>query len=227
MAACVPPSALILAGIHLDRLRASPLKQQLPPAALAFLEPLREADSLLIASNGKDYLALSRGTFRQAPSGGTRLGPGLAAAGSPNWLRAAAEQRRSGAAGTAPLLAQAEPLARTSEIWMVVAGNATLPLTGNGENLNRLLHATRYTTLTLRLTDKVALDAVGMCSTPESARNLEGTVRAFITLGTAASARQTAVAGMLKRIRTTCEDRAVHLSLSVDAAELEQLFKLF
>lgn len=227
LAACVPPGADILAGIQLGRLRASPIHQQIPPAALALLEPLREADSLLVASDGKDFLALTRGSFRQAPTGATLLGSGLAAAGSPAWLRAAADRHRSGAAGASALLERAEPLAAAGEIWMVAAGNANFPVSGNGENLNRLLHATQYTTLSIRLTNSIALDAIGMCSGPDSARHLEETIRAFITLGAAGSARQPAVAGLLRRIRLSREDRAVHLSLSAEPAELEQLLKMF
>ena len=63
LAACVPPGATILAGVNLVRLRASPLLHQLPPAALAFLAPLGEAGALLVASDGTNYLAVTRGPF--------------------------------------------------------------------------------------------------------------------------------------------------------------------
>ena len=227
LAVCVPPGAVAVAGVRLGGLRASPLYQQLPPAALAFLEPLREAGSLLAASNGKDFVALARGSFRQAPSGATLLGPGLAAIGSPDWLRAAAAQHRSGAAGASALLERAEPLAAANEIWMVAAGSATLPVSGNGENLNRLLHTTQYATLTVRLTNTIALNVAGMCGNPDNARHLEETIRAFITLGAAGSARQPAVAGLLRRIRLSREDRTVHLTLSAEPAELTPFFKAF
>jgi len=227
-ASAIPRGALILAGVDLGRLRASPLHQQMPPAAMAFLEPLREADSLLAASQGSDYLVVSRGSFRRAPAGFTLLAPGLAAAGSPAWLRAGAAQHRSGATGSPALLERAEPLAAASEIWIVAAGSATLPVSGNGENLNRLLHTTQYATLSVRLADGIAIEATGMCDTPDSARRLEETVRAFATLGAAASARQQpAAAALLKRLRITREDRAVHLSLPAQAEDLEEIFRLF
>jgi hypothetical protein len=227
-ASAIPPGALILAGVDLGRLRASPLRQQMPPAAAAFLEPLRDADSLLAASQGSDYLVVSHGAFRQAPAGFTLLDTGLAAAGSPAWLRAAAAQRRSGATGAPALLERAEPLAAASEIWIVAAGSANLPVSGNGENLNRLLHTTQYATLSIHLGNDIALDATGMCDTPDSARRLEETVRAFATLGAAASARQQpAIADLLKRLRITREDRAVRLNLPVQAADLDQILRLF
>lgn len=226
-ASSIPPGAVILAGVDLGRLRALPLHQQMPPAAMAFLEPFHDADSLLAASNGSDYLVVSRGSFRQAPAGATLLAPGLAAAGSPGWLSAAAAQHRSGATGAPALLERAEPLAAAGEIWMIAAGSATLPVSGNAENLNRLLHTTQYATLSIQLTNGIALDAMGMCDTSDSARHLEETVRAFATLGAAASARQPAVASLLKRIRISREDRAVHLNLPAQPADLEQLFKQF
>jgi hypothetical protein len=223
----MPPAAVILAGVNLDRLRASPLRQQLPPAAALFLQPLDQAASLLVASNGSDYLAVSRGTFRQAPAGATLLAPGLAAAGSPEWLRAATARPRPETAGAAALLERAEPLAAGSEIWMVASGSATFPVSGNGENVNRLLHGAEYATLSIRLTGRIAIEAVGMCATADAARHLEETLRAFVTLGAGASARQPALAGLLRRIRVSRDDRAVHLNLLAESADLEQILKLF
>jgi len=65
---------------------------------------------------------------------------------------------------------------------------------------------------------------VGVCSGPESARHLEETARALITLGAAGSARQPALSGLLRRIRLTREDRAVHLTLVAQAAEVKTAF---
>jgi hypothetical protein len=223
LAACVPPAATILAGVNLDRVRASPLHQRIPPAALAFLESLGAAHSVLVASDGSNFLILTRGDFRQATPGATLLAPGLAAVGSPDWVRAAAS--RHGAANG--LLVRAGPLAAAAEIWIVAAGNATLPVSGNGENLNRLLHATEYATLTVRLTDGVALEAVGMCRGAEVAQHLEETVRAIITLGAAGARRQPALAAMLRRIRVSREDRAVRINLMAQADELGPLLGMF
>jgi hypothetical protein len=220
LAARVPAAATILAGVNLERVRASPLHQQLPGVVLTILESLGAARSVLAASDGTNYLVLTNGDFRQAPPGATLLGPGLAAAGSPDWVR-------GGIAGRNPLLLHAEPLAATADIWIVAAGNANLPVSGNAENLNRLLHATEYATLRIRLTDQVAIDAEGMCRGPESARRLEETVRSWASLAAAGTAHQSAVSGLLRRIRVSREDRTVHLSLIVATGELEPIFKLF
>jgi hypothetical protein len=223
MAGRVPPTATILAGVNLQQVRASPLYRRLPPAALALTEALAGARSVLVASDGGNYLILTRGEFRQAPPGATLLDPGLAAAGSPGWVQAAKSQHGV----SNGMLARAAPLAGTAEIWMAAAGNANLPLSGNGENLNGLLHETEYTTLTVRLTDEVAMEAIGMCRRPESARHLEETVRSFVTLGAAATKRQPALSGLLRRIRVSSDGRAVHVTLAAQAGELEELFKVF
>lgn len=222
MAGRVPSAATILAGVNLDRVLASPLRQQLPPAALAFLESLTGARAVLVASDGGRYLVLTRGDFRQAPAGATLLAPGVAAAGSSDWLSAAVSRHNGGAANA--LLARAEPAAATGDIWLVAAGSATFPLSGNGDNVNRLLHATQYSTLSVRLTDQVSLDAVGVCRDPESARHVEETARAWVTLGAAGAARQSAVSGLLRRIQVSRADRAVHVTLVAQASELKAFF---
>src|ERR1039458_10293480 len=59
MASCVPADTVILGGVDCQRLRASPVYRKLPAAATALLEPLRPATYLVLASNGRDYLAIS------------------------------------------------------------------------------------------------------------------------------------------------------------------------
>ena len=63
MASCLPADTVILGGVDCQRLRASPVYKELPTAVTAWLEPLRPATYLLLASNGKDYLVIARGRF--------------------------------------------------------------------------------------------------------------------------------------------------------------------
>jgi hypothetical protein len=222
LAAHLPATATILAGVNLERVRESPLYRQLPPAAVALMGSLSSARTLLAAADGARYLVLARGEFREAPAGGTLLAQGLAGIGSPDWL----DEARHGKSKNG-LLARAEPLARSADIWMAAAGSANLPVSGNGENLNRLLHATEYATLSVRLTDSVALEVIGMCSGSGPAAHLEETIRAFAGIGAGAAARDPALSSLLRRIRITREGTAVHVSLTVEAAELQTVLKLF
>jgi hypothetical protein len=220
LAASVPPGATILAGVHLDRVRASPLYRLLPAAASGFLDSVGQARSVLVASDGVRYLALTPG---EVPPGFTPLGHGLGGTGSPDWLRAAWTR---GNTVTNALLARAEPVAASADIWLAAAGSAKLPLSGNGENLNNLLHSTQYATLSVRLADNVALEIVGICPGPEPARHLEETVRAFVGIGAGTTARQPAISGLLRRIQVTRDGSAVHVILVAQPAELQTVLKL-
>ena len=218
----IPPGATMLAGVHLDRLRESSLFQQLPPSAAALLAPWQDAVTVLAASNGPDYVVLARGTFAQPPAGSTLLEPGLAGMGTAEYLKQTKSPSRRN-----PLFDSVGPLAATSEIWAIAAGGANLPLSGNAENFNRLLHRTRYAALSVKLTDHVMLDIAGICANPDAARELEETVRAMITLGGAFSRKDPVTGGLLKRIQLDREGNAVRISLTVSPAELEAVLKLF
>ena len=226
MASCVPADTVILGGVDCQRLRASPLYRKLPPTATALLEPLRPAAYLLLASNGKDYLVIGRGPFGQTPPGATLLAPDLAVAGSPDAVRAATAQHRRGVTGAA-LVGLAERLASGSEIWIVAMGNATLPVSGNAQNLNRLLHATEYATLAVHVTDGIEAEATGVCGTAEAARRLEEELRAMASIAAAAEARQPGIAAQLRAIQVSREERTVRVDLRAGAAGVEQLLRLF
>ena len=71
------------------------------------------------------------------------------------------------------------------------------------------------------------LDITGVCETPDAAQRLEETLRALVTLGTAASARQPELVRLLRQIGVRREDRSVHVALSVGAEGLRPLWQLF
>jgi hypothetical protein len=231
MASCVPGAAAILAGLNLDQLRAARLYPKLPPALPALIEPLRPAGYTLFASDGAGLLAISRGLFREPPPGATLLAPDLAIAGTPELLRAAIAQHRaqhrSGTIAAPDLVTRAQPLAAAHPIWMVVRGSVTLPLTGNLANVNRLLHATEYTTIAADLGDPIALQIAGVCPTPDAGRQLEESLRAILSLTAAASARQPALAAMLHEIQIHRDERTVHVTLSTGTDALDQLLRAF
>src|SRR5579872_387145 len=118
MAAWVPVSSTLVAGIDLDRLRASPLYGQLPPAVGALLDPLKEAHSLLLASDGKELAIIARGPFKQTPAGATAVEHDLAVAGSPEFL--------GGRRGAPDLIAYASTVAPGNPVWIAAQGGAAL-----------------------------------------------------------------------------------------------------
>jgi hypothetical protein len=223
MEICVPPDALALAGLHLDQIRGSNSYRNLPPGWLALLEPLRDANYLMLAYNGKDVLAIARGRFAAAPTGAVLLAPDLALAGAPDTVHAAVRQRATGQPGAPSLLARAQPIAGRP-IWAVARGARALPLTGNAANLNRLLRFTDYATIAATVNSAIELEAAGFCPTADAARQLEETLRGLISLATATT-HDRDLAALMRSVQLRREDATVHVSLSSSARTLEELLR--
>ena len=158
LAACVPADTIALAGLNLDEIRASPLFRR---TSLPALESLREASQLLATSNGKEFLLIVRGRFSQPPLAGIMIAPAIALAGSPDMIRAATAQHRSGRTGAPGLLARASRVAASGQIWAIVPGGIDLPFSGNAANLNRLFRSAEYVTFAAKIDQGVDLDLTG------------------------------------------------------------------
>ena len=214
MASSIPADTLLLAGLNLDELRASPLYPKVPPAVRALAEPLRDARYLLLASHGKDLLSIASGRFREAPPGATLVAPGLAVTGSPDSVRAAVAQRKTGRDGAPDLLARAASLADGKQIWMVARGGVALPVSGNAANLNRLLRDTEYAAIAARIDSRIEIEATAVGRTAEAGREFEENLRAILSLTAAANAHQPDLVALIHSIRISREDRTVRLAVS-------------
>jgi len=202
----VPAATVALAGVDLDRLRASPLYVRLPPGALAFLAPLAHARRVLISSTGAELLTIARGVV----PGATQIAPDVALSGAPDLIAAA-----SAAHPPAAILAPAESVAG-SPVWIAIRGGVALPLEGNLANVNNLLRGAEYITVTLDGGDPADLRLVARCATPEAALHFEQSFRALVSLAAVH-------AGVLESVRIGRQERVVHVSLS---APLDTLAKL-
>jgi hypothetical protein len=227
MASCIPASAVLVAGLNLDAIRAAPVYPKLPPAVLALTESLRQAQYAIFVFDGRNLLAISRGQFRETPAGATRVAPNLALAGTPDLVRAAASQHSTGTSGAPELMEPAKLAAGVKPIWIVVRGGVMLPLGGNAANLNRLLHATIHTTIAVGLRDSVDLELTALCLTPGDGREFEQSLRAILTLTAAANTRQPGFAALLGAIQIRREDRTVHVTLTAAPEGLDQLLRAF
>jgi hypothetical protein len=223
MEICVPPDALAVAGLHLDQIRGSNFYRNLPPGWLALLEPLRDANYLMLAYNDNGVLAIAHGRFAAAPAGAVLLTPDLVLAGSPDAIRDAVRQRATGQPGAPSLLARSQPIAGRP-IWVVARGGKPLPLTGNAANLNRLLRFTDYATIAATVNSTIESEAAGFCPTADAARQLEETLRGLISLATATTHDRDLVA-LMRSVQLRREDATVHLSLSASASALEGLLR--
>ncbi len=221
LASCIPPGTRLLAGIQLDRVRSSPVFQKVPGAALALLEPVRNASSLLLASDGKDLLWAAHGSFSTAPPGASLLNPHLAIAGSPSLVQAATAQHASGRTGTPALTGQAELIA-SQPIWAIARRDTVLPLSGNAGNVNRLLAMADYTTLAVELNSGLVLHAAGHCQSDDQARHLEETVRGFLSLARA-GAHDSDAGELLGRVQIRRDGLTVHADAPVPPEAIEKL----
>ena len=227
MTSCIPKSAVLVAGLNLDAIRAAPAYPKLPPAVLALTEPLRQAQYAIFVFDGRGLLAIARGPFRGTPAGATLLAPNLALAGPPDLVRAATLQHSTGTTGAPELVEPAKLAAVAKPIWIVVRGGAMLPIGGNAANLNRLLRATTDTIIAVGLRDSVDLELTARCITPGDGRDFEQSLRAILTLTAAANARQPGVAALLGAIQIRRDDRTVHVTLTARPDGLDQLLRAF
>jgi hypothetical protein len=226
MAASVPADTLLVAGLNLEDLRGSPLYPKLPPAVRALAEPLRDAGYLLLASNGKDIVAIARGRFREAPPGATLLAPGLAVTGSPDSVRAAIAQHKTGRDGAPDLLALAASLADGKQIWMVARGGIPLPVAGNAANLNRLLRNTEYAAIAARIGSGIEIEATAVGRSAQDGREVEENLRAILSLTAAANARQPDLVALIHSVQIRREDRTVRAALSGGRDAADALLRL-
>ena len=201
----VPPSTVVLAGIDLDRLRASPLYAKLPPSLQAYREPFAQVHTVLMAFDGLQLLAIARGTIRSA----TIPSPGIALYGAPDLIEAATAKH-----APAPILALADPVAAGHPIWIALRGGSPLPLEGNSANLNNLLRDTEAITLTIRPDDPAGIDITATSPTPDRAQHFEQSLRALTSM-TAATTRDRDLAATLQALAITRADRVVHATLRV------------
>ena len=221
LAACIPADTEILGGIHLERLRNSATFQKLSAPWFALLEPLRDAKEVLVAYNGKELLVAARGQFPSAPAGAVLLNGTLALAGAPSAVRAATAQHATGRTGAPALLANVQR-AWTGEVWAVVRGGVTLPLSGNLANLNRLARLTDYGSFRAHVNSGVELQATGLCPTEDAGRQLEETLRAIVSLASG-TARDPEMAALYQSIQLKRDKSVVDVSVSASTAAVEKL----
>ena len=213
LSARVPAATVALAGIDLDRLRASPAYASVPPSALTFLENFRQAHRVLFAFTGVELLTIVRGTM----PGATRVAPDIAVSGG-NSLVAEATAPHPPAA----ILVAAESAA-TRPLWLAVRGGVSLPLSGNLANVNNLLRDTEFVTLAGQPADPLDLELVARCPTADTALRFEQSLRAIVSLAKATSGRQPETLALWESIRMRREERAVRVTLSAPLAALVQL----
>jgi hypothetical protein len=152
LAVFIPPDTVALAGVRMDRLRATPIYRKLAernrlPRFDQFrtesgFDPSRDIHEILLAGDGKNVLAIAHGAFPPKPPGDLRaseykgytlyakdlteaiafIGQNIALGGQTAAVRAAIDQSKSGGRAPGDLMARAQALPADVQIWAVVAG---------------------------------------------------------------------------------------------------------
>lgn len=218
----VPADTVALAGLRMEALRATPVYQKwavgktpLPLeefAAETGLDLRKDVSEALLASNGKESLALARGKFSRAQletvmtergagrtrfEGYTLLGNDEVAlvvvdsttvvAGRPAMVRAALQRRsRSGGAPRA-LLQEARKITGENQIWAVSLGGfeqvaTAVPLPGNLANLARIASLIEKSSFAADLRSGLSASAAMLCRTEQDAKTLSDALRGLIGL---------------------------------------------
>ncbi len=225
MASCVPADTVVLAGVDLDKILATPLYQSQLSGILSAFPSLRDTAYLLAAYNAHDLLFIGRGKYAAAPPGATLVSGGLAVSGTPESVRAAVAQHQSGVSGSPRLVELTAGIAGGRPVWMVIQGGVTLPLTGNASNLNRVLHLTQYVTMTLQIDSRIQLEADAVGRNANASRELEESLRALLTLAAAESGRQPAIAAALQSVEIRRDDLTVNVRLAASAESTAELIR--
>lgn len=156
LAALVPGDTIMLSGVRMTELRATPLYNKLIAqqrlsdlddfAKKTNFDPRKDVNQMLIASDGAESVVLARGNFKpQPPAGLTRsiykgvtvygkgegayavLDATTAAAGTERAVRKVIDQKQSGRPGPSALLDRARALQGSGQLWFVSSGWGTLP----------------------------------------------------------------------------------------------------
>jgi hypothetical protein len=197
----VPAGSAAVGGVDMAGLRGSALYAKIAP----LMQSYGNVRSVLLAYRGNELLAIADGK----------------PAGPANLVQAAEAQHATRRSGVPELLAQAP---RDRQIWVVVRGGVSLPLTGNYANVNRLLRDMEYASVGMRVGSQVEVELRARGRTEEAARHFEGTFRATLTLIAAGESKNAELATVLRSILVKREDREVSARVSLAAEDVGKWF---
>lgn len=217
LAQLVPADAVSIFGARMDQIKSTPLYQKLIAqkklpqldqfASETGFDPRRDVRDLLVASNGKDTVALARGTFHlgnvhgvhksdykgytvysHEDNGYSLLDSSTAVAGTLPGLHAALDQYKSGNRGAAALLARALSIPGQYQVWAVSAGGAdfiarNMPQSGNAANFSKIFRSLENTMFEADLRNGLDAMAQGNCRTERDAKDLGDAARGLVGFG--------------------------------------------
>lgn len=193
----VPPDTIHLAGGNLVAVRNAPLAQRmlsfLPRIAeQTGLDPSRDLDEFLMASNGKDALLMFRGRFdspefqkhvKEIP-GVVLLDNKTLLSGSKALIDSTLAHRNQPM--PAPMTKLLGELPPNPQLWAVLTGGTSpvpLPQGGNFGNVEKIFTSLRSLVVAADVATGVKMNATAHCTDEAAAKQMHAALRAFIGLG--------------------------------------------
>ncbi|MBS1829529.1 MAG: hypothetical protein JST93_29785 [Acidobacteria bacterium] len=217
----IPHDTVVLVGARIAKIQATPVYQKLSAGSnfkelddfvkRTRLDPRKDIDEVVFASNGKDGVLIVRGRFEDPKNlesllekeGARRVTAGnrtiltkdeagvvfidktIALAAKMPYLESAITPKGDDNSKRG-VLHQVADLPQDKHIWGVAIGGFApipLPQTGNLANLNRIFRSLETVTMTLDMQNGLNLDAMGECGDEKDAKQLHDMLRALIGFG--------------------------------------------
>lgn len=217
----IPHDTVVLLGARIAKIQTTTVYQKLSTGAnfreldefvkKTRLDPRKDIDEVVFASNGKDGVLIVRGRFEDTKGleallekeGATRVTAGgrtiltkdgggvvfidknIALVAKMPYLESAIKPQGDDN-NKRNVLHEVADLPQDRHIWGVAIGGFApipLPQTGNLANLNRIFRSLETVTLTLDMEKGLNLDAMGQCGDEKDAKQLHDMLRALIGFG--------------------------------------------
>ncbi|MFN7937067.1 MAG: hypothetical protein U0R19_27335 [Bryobacteraceae bacterium] len=217
----IPHDTVVLVGARIAKIQATPVYQKLSTGSnfkelddfvkRTRIDPRKDIDEVVFASNGKDGVLIVRGRFEDPKAieallekeGARRITAGtrtiltkdeaglvfidktIALAAKMPYLESAVTPKGDDNSKRG-VLHQVADLPQDKHIWGVAIGGFApipLPQTGNLANLNRIFRSLETVTMTLDMQNGLSLDAMGECGDEKDAKQLHDMLRALIGFG--------------------------------------------
>lgn len=218
----IPGDTVVLVGARINEIQSSQIfqklaaEQQIPElndfTKRTGLDPRKDLDELVLASNGKDALMIARGrmekraqleaelekqgakrtTFDKFTLIGTEdaavvfIDNTIAVAGRPAMLKSVLAGNPVDDNNKRAVLERVAALPQDRPVWAVAIGGFSpmpLPETGNLANLGRIFQSLRTVSMTIDLKDGLSLAASGLCGNDKDAKQLHDMLRGLIGFG--------------------------------------------
>lgn len=217
----IPPDTVVLIGARVAKIQDTAIYHRLADGknfkelddfvTKTRLDPRKDIEEVVFASNGKEGVMIVRGRFEDPKAieallekeGARRVSVGgrtvmassdagvvfidknIALAGRMPYLESAITTKGDDN-NKRSVLGQVAELPQDKHLWGVAVGGFApipLPATGNLANLNRVFRSLETVTLTLDMKDGLSLEAMGQCGDEKDAKQLHDMLRALIGFG--------------------------------------------